>query len=100
MAVQRVVGWGLMTHRRNVPVSATKYPKPPYSNLVTGSEVSSPLIEKTTYIFTRFEELQGVRADTKCYRNMAYAEAAVVFALRRQYVETDSVIKSNSIAVK
>ena len=62
--------------------------------------MSSPLLGKTTYKFTSFEALQEVRAGARCYRNIAYAEAEVFFALRRKYVEMDSVTKSNTIAAK
>ena len=50
---------------RDVPVSATKYPKPSYNKLRFEVRLMACVIKKKTetYIFRSFEELLGVSAN-------------------------------------
>jgi len=86
-AVQGVVGRRLPTRRRDVPVSATKYPRPSYSNLGPVRHIAASTRKDVLHIHKLRDT---ARTRSQCGRHVlqeqhmiAYAEAVFAFALRR-----------------
>ncbi len=53
---------------RDVPVSATKYPKPSYNKLRFEVRLMASVIKTKTYMFKSLLELQAVSVDGLCYK--------------------------------